>query len=202
MREESRFLEHSARTETLARQVTELTRQTRELESSLDKERLRARIDALTGVANRAAFDERIADEIARFQRAGTPVAVLYWDIDHFKRINDTFGHSVGDRVLREVARCFATRLRGTDFVARIGGEEFVTLLIGSNGDGAIKVANDLREAVGALRMHYRGTPVPVTVSCGVTDLRNGDSAEGVLERADAGLYKAKDGGRNLCIAA
>jgi diguanylate cyclase len=202
MREESRFLEHSARTESLSKQVGELTRQTRALEADLDKERQRARIDALTGVANRASFDERLAEEITRFQRSGTPVAVLYWDIDHFKSINDNFGHSAGDRVLREVARCFAGRLRGSDFVARTGGEEFVTLLVGSPTSGAMKVADDLRQAIGALRMHFRGTPVPVTVSCGVTELRNGDTAEAVLDRADSALYKAKDGGRNVCIAA
>lgn len=202
MREESRFLEHSARTESLSKQVSELTRQTRALEADLDKERQRARIDALTGVANRASFDERLAEEITRFQRSGTPVAVLYWDIDHFKSINDNFGHSAGDRVLREVARCFAGRLRGSDFVARTGGEEFVVLLIGSATSGAMKVADDLRQAIGALRMHFRGTPVPVTVSCGVTELRNGDTAEAVLDRADSALYKAKDGGRNVCIAA
>jgi diguanylate cyclase len=201
-REESRFLEHSARTENLSRQVAELTRQTRALEADLDKERQRARIDALTGVANRASFDERLAEEITRFQRAGTPVAVLYWDIDHFKAINDSFGHSAGDRVLREVARCFAGRLRGSDFVARTGGEEFVTLLIGTPTSGAMKVADDLRQAVSALRMHFRGTPVPVTVSCGVTELRAGDTAEAVLDRADSALYKAKDHGRNACIAA
>ncbi len=202
MREESRFLEHSARTENLSKQVSELTRQTRTLEADLDKERQRARIDALTGVANRASFDERLAEEITRFQRSGTPVAVLYWDIDHFKSINDNFGHSAGDRVLREVARCFAGRLRGSDFVARTGGEEFVTLLVGSPTSGAMKVADDLRLAIGALRMHFRGTPVPVTVSCGVTELRSGDTAEAVLDRADSALYKAKDGGRNVCIAA
>lgn len=201
-REESRFLEHSARTTKLSKKVSDLTRKTRVLESDLDSERQRARIDALTGVANRSSFDERLSEEIARWKRAGTAVSVLFWDIDHFKSINDSFGHSAGDRVLREVARCFADRLRGSDFIARFGGEEFVTLLIGTPTSGAMKVADDLRQAVAALRMHFRGKPVSVTVSCGVTEIRSGDSSEAVLDRADVALYKAKEGGRNLCVAA
>ncbi|MFO1425885.1 MAG: GGDEF domain-containing protein [Steroidobacteraceae bacterium] len=201
-REEHRFLEHSARTDALSKKVAELTRQTRALEADLDKERQRARIDSLTGLANRAAFEERLAEEVSRWQRAPIPFAVLFWDIDHFKAINDNFGHAAGDRVLREVARCFQARLRASDFVARVGGEEFVALLAGTPPQGAMKVADDVRLSVAALRMHFRGTPVPVTVSCGVTELRAGDTTEIVIDRADSALYSAKKHGRNVCIAA
>lgn len=201
-RENSRFKAHAGRTQKLTQQVRELTNKTQVLETDLEAERQRARIDALTGVANRAAFDERLREEIARSARSATPVCVLYWDIDHFKSINDQFGHATGDRVLREVANCLVSRIRTSDFIARMGGEEFVTLLINTSISGALKVADDLRVAVAGLRMHFRGTPVTVTVSCGVTEISGNDSAEAAIERADKALYKAKDAGRNACIAA
>jgi diguanylate cyclase len=201
-REEARYRAHTERTAKLSQQVKDLTSKSASLESDLEKERQFARIDALTGVANRAAFDERLREEIARLRRGGAPVSLLCWDLDHFKSINDQFGHVVGDRVLREVAACFVGRMRSTDFIARLGGEEFVTLLIGTAAAGALKVADDLRQAVADLRMHCRGTPVTVTVSCGITQLLGDDASETALERADVALYRAKDSGRNTCIAA
>ena len=104
--------------------------------------------------------------------------------------------------MLREVARCFTSRLRTTDFVARIGGEEFVALLVGTPADQALRVAEDLRSGVSGLKLNFRGTPVPVTASCGITEFIVGDSTTSAFDRADAALYRAKDGGRNLCVAA
>jgi diguanylate cyclase len=201
-REESRFLEQTARGQRMHQRIAELEGQTRELERSLQQEQLRARLDPLTGIPNRAAFDERLTEEISRFRRFGTPVSVLVWDIDHFKRVNDSYGHRAGDRVLREVAKCFAARLRSTDVLARFGGEEFVMLLIGTKLPEATRKADSLREAIETLRFHFRGTPVRVTISCGVTELRDGDDASRVFDRADAALYRAKSGGRNVCVAA
>lgn len=201
-REESRYLEQTARGQRMQQRIAELERQTRDLERSLLQEQVRARLDPLTGIPNRAAFDERLVEEIGRFRRFGTPVSVLVWDIDHFKRVNDSYGHRVGDRVLREVAKCFAARLRSTDVLARFGGEEFVMLLIGTRLPEATQKADSLREAVESLRLHFRGTPVRVTISCGVTELRDGDDANSVFDRADAALYRAKHGGRNVCVAA
>ncbi|MEO8307486.1 MAG: GGDEF domain-containing protein [Pseudomonadota bacterium] len=201
-REDSRFKAHAARNEHLTRQVSELKLKTRSLESDLEVERRRARIDALTGIANRAAFDERVREEIARVARTDRPISLLYWDLDHFKSINDKFGHAAGDRVLQEVANCFSSRLRSSDFLGRMGGEEFVIMLMDTPTSGAIKLADDLRQAVASLKMHFRGEPVPVTVSCGVTGINGGDTAEAAMERADKALYQAKDSGRNNCIAA
>jgi diguanylate cyclase len=143
-----------------------------------------------------------MAEEINRWKRFRDPVTVLVWDLDRFKSINDTYGHRAGDRVLQEVAKCFAARIRATDVLARFGGEEFVMLLVGTQMAEASKVANELRESVHSLRFHFRDTPVKVTTSCGMTELRDGDTAETVFDRADAALYKAKDGGRNMCVAA
>lgn len=198
------YQDQTQRNEKMTLRVAELERQTRDLSTSLEKERQRARIDVVTGVPNRAAFEERLHEELERWKRFRTPVSMLVWDIDRFKKINDTYGHRAGDRVLREVANCFAKRLRASDFIARIGGEEFCTLLVGTETEAAMRVANELREAVAGLKLLFHGQPVCVTVSCGVTTLRDTDGGDGgaIFERADAALYRAKDGGRNLCIAA
>ena len=201
-REEGRFLEQSERTQRMNARVADLERQTRDLHRSLHQERRRARLDALTGIPNRISFDERLAEEIERWKRFGNPVCVLVWDIDRFKHINDTYGHRAGDRVLREVAKCFEGRLRSTDIVARFGGEEFVMLLIGTQLTDAHRKADELRTAIGELKFHFRGEPIRVTVSCGITELRPGDEAGEVFDRADKALYSAKDGGRNACVAA
>jgi diguanylate cyclase len=203
-RQDKLFVEQAQRTDKMTVRVAELERQARDLSSSLEKERQRARIDVVTGVPNRSAFEERLHEELERWKRFRTPVSMLVWDIDRFKKINDTYGHRAGDRVLREVANCFANRLRASDFIARIGGEEFCTLLVGTEIEAAMRVANELREAVGSLKLLFHGQPVRVTVSCGVTTLRDSDAGDGgtIFERADAALYRAKDGGRNLCIAA
>ncbi len=201
-REESRFLEQSAVAQKMASRVAELERQTSELHRSLHKEQKRSRLDPLTGIPNRSTFDERLADEINRFKRFRDPVAVLIWDLDHFKTINDTYGHRAGDKVLQQVAKTFGSRLRATDVLARFGGEEFVMLLVGTDADIARVVAEKLRKSVEEQRFHFHDKPVVVTASCGITQLREADTAEAVFDRADAALYRAKKGGRNLCIAA
>jgi diguanylate cyclase len=201
-REEHRFMEQTALAQKMTARVAALERQTSELHRSLHQEQTRAQLDPLTGIPNRGAFDKRLAEELARWQRFRDPVAVLVWDLDRFKSINDTYGHRAGDRVLQEVSKCFATRLRTSDVLARFGGEEFVMLLVGTAVNEAQKVANKLRESVNSLRFQFQDKPVEVTVSCGLTELRAGDTAESVFDRADAALYRAKDGGRNLCVAA
>ncbi|MCS6946636.1 MAG: GGDEF domain-containing protein, partial [Steroidobacteraceae bacterium] len=201
-REEHRFLEQTARNQQMAARIAELERQTSDLHRSLHREQRRARLDALTGIANRSWFDERLAEEIARWRRFRTPVSVLVWDIDRFKSINDRYGHRSGDIVLQEVAKLFTKRLRSTDVLARYGGEEFVMLLIGTPLAAATALAENLRVAVSQLKFHFRGTPVVVTASCGITELRDGDQPESVFDRADAAMYRAKNAGRNQCIAA
>ena len=201
-REEQRLTEYNSRNDAMRQRVIDLELQAHKLRQDLEEERQRARLDPLTGLANRASFDERFSEAMERHKRFGTPVSLLLWDIDRFKNINDTCGHRAGDRVLREVARCFTSRLRTTDFVARIGGEEFVALLVGTPADQALRVAEDLRSGVSGLKLHFRGTPVPVTASCGITEFIVGDSTTSAFDRADAALYRAKDGGRNLCVAA
>ncbi len=202
-REESRMLEYSGRAEQMGARIMQLEREAQELHAKLDNEKHRARIDPLTGVANRKSFDERLAMEIARRQRIAAPGVMLLWDIDDFKHINDTYGHRAGDRVLQKVAGCFkAAARRACDLAARIGGEEFALFLDGIALSEALKMADDVRGSVESLRFHFRGTPVRVTVSCGITELQSPDAADAAFDRADSALYRAKRAGKNLCIAA
>lgn len=201
-RAQQRFVEQTARAERMRSRISELEGETRALHRNLDLERRRSRMDPLTRVANRTSFDERFAEELVRWKRFRSPVSVLVWDVDHFKAINEACGHRGGDAVLREVAGCLGRGRRQVDFLARFGGDEFVSLLVGTTLADAAKVAEQMRASVDALRFHFRGTPVRVTVSCGLTELRDGDTAESVFDRADAAVYRAKDGGRNRCVAA
>jgi len=201
-REETRVVEYDARAERMRGRVAELERETQELHSKLDREKHGARLDPLTGIANRRSFDERFAQANLRRARADAPLVMLLLDIDSFKIVNDSYGHRAGDRVLQSVAACFTAALRAGDLVARIGGEEFAVLLSGPTLEEAVNIANQLRTAVEGLRFHFRGTPVRVTVSCGITELDPDDAPEAAFDRADSALYRAKNGGKNLCVAA
>jgi diguanylate cyclase len=201
-REEHRMLEYHGRSEQMQARIADLERESKELQAKLHHEKSDARLDPLTGVANRKSFDERFAQDLQRRRRGDSVSAMLLWDIDNFKQINDTYGHRAGDRVLQSVAACFTAAARGTDFVARIGGEEFVLLLSGVLLEEAMQIANRVRGAVEALRFHFRGTPVKVTASCGITELEASDAAEAAFDRADGALYRAKHSGKNLCVAA
>jgi diguanylate cyclase len=201
-REQTRLLEYNGRAEHMRARIADLEREALELHSKLDLEKHGARLDPLTGLSNRKSFDERFAQEIVRRAQGGSSLVMLLWDIDSFKVINDSYGHRAGDRVLQTVAGCFKTALRAGDFVARIGGEEFAVLLSGVGLSEAVNIANQVRTAVEGLRFHFRGAPVRVTVSCGVTELNPGDAREAAFDRADAALYRAKNSGKNLCVAA
>jgi diguanylate cyclase len=201
-RETTRMAEYNGRAEHMRERIADLEREARELHSKLDREKHGARLDPLTGVANRKSFDERFAEEIARRAQGGARAVLLLWDIDNFKVINDSYGHKAGDRVLQSVAACFTASLRASDFVARFGGEEFAVLLGGLGLAEAENIANQVRTAVEGLRFHFRKTPVRITVSCGITELHQDDAPEAAFERADAALYRAKNGGKNLCVAA
>ena len=169
------------------------------LRSRVSEERNQAMTDALTGIPNRLAYEQRLEQEVARWKRFGTPLVLVVWDIDHFKRVNDRFGHRAGDKVLRTIARVLADRVRETDFVARYGGEEFAMLMTGSPMDACLHVAETLRAAVEATGFHFRDEAVTITASCGLAEMRDGDSTEQWFERADRALYRAKQEGRNRC---
>jgi diguanylate cyclase len=158
--------------------------------------------DPLTGCYNRLAYQERSKAEEARWRRYHTPLSVILFDIDHFKSINDTFGHRAGDSVLKTIAQLAGQQLREVDFFARYGGEEFVALLPETPLDAARQAGEKVRLAVEGFRFHSRGKRIPLTLSCGVAHLGEGDTVDSALERADQALYRAKDGGRNRCEVA
>jgi diguanylate cyclase len=198
-REGARVAAQLDRTQRMRVRVSDLEREIHGLHKSLQEEQSLRMIDALTGIPNRAAYDERIRHEFMRWQRENTPVCVLAWDIDRFKEINDAYGHSAGDKVLRVVAQHLAQHVRGTDFVARYGGEEFVMILAGTEDSQASATADKIRAGIEKLGFHFHDKPVVVTASCGITSFRGDDTPETIFDRADRALYRAKDGGRNCC---
>ena len=154
--------------------------------------------DNLTQVGNRRHFDETMDREISRARRFGRPLSLLVLDVDFFKRVNDKWGHWVGDAVLREVAGLVQARIRREDTIARYGGEEFAVVLPETDLESAAVVARDLNAAVAEHVLEYRGIRVGVTVSIGCAELLADDTgAEDFLRRADAKLYEAKGAGRN-----
>jgi diguanylate cyclase (GGDEF)-like protein len=168
----------------------------------LDLEVLATR-DALTGVYNRRAFLERTEQELLRVRRTGHPLALLVLDIDSFKAINDTHGHPAGDEVIRQLARSVESTLRATDFVGRLGGEEFAVTLPETNAHGALQLAERLRIAVSEARPFVGGLALPFTVSVGVAISNPEEPLDRLLSRGDEALYAAKRGGRNkVCAAA
>lgn len=165
--------------------------------------------DTLTGIKNRRYFDQRLVEEVARAQREGRPLSCLFVDIDKFKRINDTYGHPVGDAAIAETARRIASHLRKSDVLARYGGEEFVVLLPAMDTAAAWEIAERIRRSLEGepVRFHDDGL-LDVTVSLGlacVTPRPGTDSrsvGEALLKRADDALLEAKETGRNKVVAA
>lgn len=180
----------------LARLLERLTLQNEALEEL-------ATTDALTGLSNRRRLFEHLDEEILRSRRYGTPLSVLLIDLDHFKRVNDTWGHSVGDQVLRNAARALSEASRDTDLAVRYGGEEFVLLLPETALEGALTLAETLRARLQDTPTDLpAGRRIEITISLGVATLRNGENAEELMSRADAALYAAKHKGRNRVEAA
>ena len=199
LRESARVAAQLDRTQRMRVRVTALEQEIHGLHRSLQEEQTLRLVDALTGVPNRAAYDERIRLEFMRWQRENTVASVLAWDIDHFKDINDTYGHSAGDKVLKVIAQYLAQQVRGTDFVARYGGEEFAMILMGTEAAQALVAADKIRIGVQNMGFHFHNKPITVTASCGIAAFRGDDTPESVFDRADRALYRAKDSGRNCC---
>jgi diguanylate cyclase (GGDEF)-like protein len=153
---------------------------------------LESRIDPLTGLLNRRGLEERFAVELARAKRDRRPLAVVAVDIDHFKRINDDHGHQAGDRALVWLAAMLCEQTRGADIVARVGGEEFVIVLPGSDGASTLEFAERLRRAI-----EDGDAEIALTISAGVASALAPSTAHTLLDAADRALYAAKHAGRN-----
>jgi diguanylate cyclase (GGDEF)-like protein len=155
-----------------------------------------AYVDGLTGIYNRRYFEMQIASEIERASRYDGRLAIIMVDIDNFKRLNDEFGHLLGDEVLRQVSNVFVQQLRKVDVVCRYGGEEFAILVPQTSGGNALEVADKLRRMVEAYR--FPGVPVKVTISAGVAEFpAHGRTRDELVAAADAAMYDSKEAGRN-----
>jgi diguanylate cyclase len=186
---------------------TELRKSTDEittLQDRLERARREAFTDALTGIGNRRCFDLALIEHSERAVNGELELCLLLIDIDHFKKFNDSYGHRIGDQVLKVVGAQMKQLSRGTDLAARYGGEEFALLLVGAPIDIAMRRADQLREALASQYLRNKATGDlygQVTVSIGVAKFRMTDNVESFIGRADAALYEAKDTGRNRVIA-
>jgi diguanylate cyclase len=187
----------SDRLSTLVERVASLEQAATGMREHLEEQRQKALQDPLTSLPNRAAWDERLELEVARQQRYGGQLLLAVLDVDHFKRINDSFGHLAGDRVLKIIANELRKRLRKTDFIARFGGEEFALLLPETPAAAGLKLLDNLRTGIESCPFHFKGARIQVTLSGGLASFAAADRAEQVFERADRALYRAKDSGRN-----
>ncbi len=183
----------------LANKVNELKQETQELKVKVKIEKENALKDPLTGLFNREAYDNKIKTFISEAKDNKTALSLLVWDIDHFKKFNDTYGHVIGDKVLKAVTKKLSHAPKDNYFLARYGGEEFVMLLPDVGADEALRYANDLRDEVSRITYLYKGKPLKVTISCGISVTQGGSNAKNLFVRADKALYDAKMSGRN-CV--
>ncbi|AZD26879.1 GGDEF domain-containing protein [Pseudomonas chlororaphis] len=194
---DEREKEVAARLQSLAERVSSMEQEAQGYREHLEEQRQKALIDPLTGLPNRAAWSERLEHEVAQWQQHGNTLLLAMLDLDHFKRINDNYGHLAGDKVLKIIAGVLRKRLRGSDFIARFGGEEFVLLIPNTSWPVGARLAETLRAAIEACPFHFKGERVTITMSIGMSAFKPGERSDLVLKRADQALYRAKEVGRN-----
>ncbi len=191
------------RTSNLEDELQRSSEQVNELKVQLDDVRKESRIDQLTGIANRKAFDAELQAAMEDAAQTGAALTLLMCDIDHFKSFNDTWGHPTGDQVLRLVANCLSENVKGRDTAARYGGEEFVVILRQTALNDAVKLANQIRSHVEGKKLVKKSTGDilgSITISIGVAQLSQEDQVESLVQRADTCLYRAKHTGRNRVV--
>jgi diguanylate cyclase (GGDEF)-like protein len=170
--------------------------QVTERANALEKEML---LDPLTKIHNRRAYDLKIRECLRSYHRSSQHFSLVLIDVDHFKKVNDRYGHHAGDKCLMEISKLVAASLRKTDFLARYGGEELVAILPGSTGEDAAAVAEKLRSRISKARFYYHEEVIQITISLGVTSVQPGDTdPELIFVRVDEAMYMAKNEGRNM----
>jgi diguanylate cyclase (GGDEF)-like protein len=184
----------------MASRVNELEHKTEQYQTRLAEQKFKNLQDYLTLLPNRSAFDERFTLEYNKFQREHNDLCLVIADIDRFKSINDNYGHSAGDKTLQTVAKALKNAIRVTDFIARYGGEEFVLIMPHSRLEQVLKPLEKLRITVKSIPFKFKQQPVSVTISFGVTQLKQGDSMAQAFDRADEALYEAKRQGRDRIV--
>ncbi|MGD0959840.1 MAG: GGDEF domain-containing protein [Methylomonas sp.] len=183
----------------MTQKLMELETETETLRTKLKIEHDKAMSDALTGLPNRLAYNTRVEIEVNRWKRYKTPLALAILDIDHFKRINDNYGHKAGDKTLALVGQLLSSHCRQTDFAARYGGEEFVILLPSTREEQALEMTEKIRILIQNSGFNYNGEAINLTLSGGISEFKEGDQLDDVFVRADQALYQCKQLGRNRC---
>ena len=181
-------------------QLATLERETEIYKQRLLDQKYHSYRDSLTQVPNRNAYNERVELEFRRWKRHKQPICLAVVDIDHFKQINDNYGHAAGDKTLQVIAQSISKCLRTTDFFARWGGEEFVVILPQTPIEHVKKPLEAIRKQIQRIPFKFKDKSVTITASLGATDFTDGDTINSIFERADKALYEAKHTGRNRCI--
>jgi diguanylate cyclase (GGDEF)-like protein len=177
----------------LIAEISRLRGEVAHLESRVEELDRLANMDTLVPVANRRGLTSQLDMMIARFERHGTPAALLFVDVDGLKALNDAFGHAAGDAALIHLTEMMVASVRQTDMVARIGGDEFAILLDHANEQSACETASRLVDQVAGAEFCFEGTCLPLSIAIGFTHIELGDSPESVMDRADEAMYRHKD---------
>ncbi len=199
-KDKERYNKAEQRNKKLQQQIQAMERESDELQKKLNENRQKLMYDTLTGVRSRLSYDEVLEQELQRFERYHEPFSFAILDIDHFKRVNDRFGHNAGDKALQIVAKMMSRHIRKTDFLFRIGGEEFVLILPKTSLQNARPLVESIRSSVGGASFHFKKEKVDISLSAGLTEMGAQDNAETIYERADRALYDAKEGGRDQLV--
>ncbi len=193
-----RLKDKEKKLKSLGSRINDITKEADEIKKKAEKLEQESLLDKLTGVNNRKAYDDRVTETIAGLNSNNAPSSLMLCDIDCFKKINDTYGHKVGDLALKKFAALLSEKLRATDFVARYGGEEFVVILPDIPLDKANVAGENVRANIYKSIFSYKENQILITVSIGISEFRKDDTASSVFERADRALYLAKHSGRNV----
>lgn len=195
-----RFSAAETRNKALSAQVDSMEKETQDLKQRLNENKKKLFFDTLTGIHNRMAYNDQIKKLLARWQRYAEHFSYAIIDIDHFKKVNDTYGHNTGDKVLKLVANIMQKNIRESDTLFRIGGEEFVLILPNTKIEQAAPTIEKIRNAVSSSGFRFKDDKVVIHISAGLTEVNDSDTVDSLFERADKGLYQAKETGRNKLV--
>jgi diguanylate cyclase len=194
--------DYESELQVLHEQVKALESEAVRAQTEIEAQQKRCERDSLTELPNREAYERRLGIELERSRRYERKFCLVVADVDHFKMINDRYGHLAGDKVLKVLAKTIRQRIRRADFIARYGGEEFVIILPETDAEQAVTVMSDICSQIRGCPFHFKSEPLKITVSFGIAEVSASDDHETLFARADKAMYQAKDQGRDRCYLA